>query len=60
MIEPIWGTTMLETFALQTSQDILTSLVRSLYAALNRLGGHSDDIDVATPQTTNQAPMGGG
>ena len=50
---------MLEQFALQTSQDILTSLIRSLYAAFNRLAGHSADIDTKTLPEPSSEPMGG-
>lgn len=47
---------MLETFALQLSQGILTRIV----AALKRFGGHSDDSDDTTPQTPSSERRGGG
>jgi hypothetical protein len=54
------STIMLELFIYTTSQNILASIVRSLYAALNRIAGHSDDSDATTPQTPSQEPMGDG
>ena len=46
---------MLETYALQLSQDIFIRIV----AALKRFGGHSAGIDDTTPQTPRQEPTGG-
>lgn len=45
---------MLETFALQLSQDILTRIM----AALKRFGGHNVDIDNATRQARKCLPRG--
>ena len=44
---------MLETYALQTRQYILASLVNRIVAALRWFGAHSDRIDITTPEATN-------
>lgn len=50
---------MLETFIYTTSQNILTSIVRQLYAALQRLGAHSDDSNDTTQETPSSERRGG-
>lgn len=50
---------MLELFAIEQTTNIAIGIATRIVALLNRLGGHSDDIDVATPQTLSQEPMGG-
>jgi hypothetical protein len=50
---------MLELFAIETGTNITIGIVTRIVALLKRLGGYSDDIDVATPQTLSQEPMGG-
>jgi hypothetical protein len=51
---------MLELFAIEQTTNIAFGIATRIVALLNRLGGHSDDIDVATPQTPSQELMGDG
>ena len=50
---------MLELFALEAGTNILVGIVNRFVALLNRLAGHSDDIDIKTLPEPSSEPMGG-